>query len=208
MATFLFTQTALQLLLHHYPSNCLPNQKALCELIMTAKDSGSSFLIFSLFFYFCITAPIVEEAIFRLSLNKLQYLPLSIFCFVAFVSSEFLFRLQAENTLFLWLKTFWIVCIWLILMHLGRNLFYLKSLENFWEKPTKIAVIFSLCFALLHMNYGDIASPLNFALAIFPFLFLGIVLSFVRIKLGFAYSCTYHALNNAIAFVAVLLVNV
>ncbi len=207
LAIFALCQALLVAVLAAYPSQYLPSQKELWEAIAYSLASHDFFLSFSLAIFICVVAPVSEEIIFRLSLGNLQLLPWSFFCFVALVSASYLLPFDLQKSSTLWYRSLWLLLITISLWHYCRRIFYLKPLQEFWQHRLTLACLSSFIFALLHINGTQISGIFSFCLFVSPFFFLGLVISFVRIKIGFFYGVFYHFLNNLLALVAAYWLN-
>ncbi len=205
---FAICQAALVAVLSCYPSQYLPSQTKIIDAISFAKSSHNFLLIFSLFVFICIMAPVCEEIIFRLSLSRLDYLPLSLLCFFAMISAGILLPLDLHKSLSIWYRLLWIALLTPTAFHFFAKKISLQPLQKIWQHRAALAVVSSLAFALLHLDWSEISGALPLILLLTPYLFLGIVISCVRLKIGFFYGIFYHFLNNFLAFCACYLFNV
>ena len=199
LAIFAICQLALFAMLSVYPSQCLPMQTEILQAIAFAKGSGNLFLAFSLTGYICVVAPLSEEVIFRLSLGDIRYLPTSLLCFFAVVSASYIFPFELRQSHTIWLRSLWILLITLVLVQSLHEKFHLQAWQKFWQHRIILSVLFSFVFALLHLQMERISGATSFLLLLSPYFFLGLVISFVRVKLGFGYGLFYHFLNNLLA---------
>ncbi len=204
LTLFAVCQLALAAVLHLYQTQYLPSQPEILAAIAYAKSSHFVFLSLSLAVFVCVVAPLSEEVIFRLSLSQIRFLPISLLCFGAVISAGYLLPFDLKQAQTIWLRVAWIVGATLILCHFFADKFELQAWQKFWQHKLALVVIFSFVFALLHLEWNQITGATSFALLLFPYLFLGIVISVVRIRIGFCYGVFYHLLNNLLAYLMAL----
>ena len=165
---------------------------------------------FKLVLYTIFIGPAFEEAMFRLNL---EYSKINLSISFGFIT-QYIFQLIYAN--FFSSAIIWIISIiifpliFYIILNSGKgNLdFYLSK---FWHKNNKIIFYISaFLFAFMHLS-NHIISNLHdlFALIILniPFILLGLVLGYIRICFGFAWSIFFHALNNLIIVLFIYIVN-
>lgn len=156
----------------------------------------SSFRVFALM---CIWIPVLEECIFRLWINlgkkevgiafAMLYIGLYGHIFSHF-SQHTVYRIVIAIVIFI-------------------TIYKLEMLHNLFRKKRNItlniASYFSIiAFGLVHItNYNSltISQVPYIVFIILPQLFAGIILAFIRLRYGFAFSILYHVANNSIAFI-------
>lgn len=142
-----------------------------------------------------LLAPILEELAFRLGL-KINRKNLSIS-----IALQIIIYLTVLDIINLPLH------YRLLLMIFSFSFIYLilnKSILHFFIKNNNTFIYLSiLCFGLLHalnFNYGEIQHLLFIPFLISIHLFLGVYLSYVRLKFGFALALIFHVLHNGFFF--------
>lgn len=166
--------------------------------LQNIKNSNfeSPFRVFALM---CIWIPVLEECVFRLWINlgkkevgiafAMLYIGLYGHIFSHF-SWHTVYRIAIAITIFI-------------------TIYKLEMLHNLFREKKNIALniasYFSIiAFGLVHItNYNSltISQVPYIVFLILPQLFAGIILAFIRLRYGFAFSILYHVANNSIAFI-------
>ncbi len=179
-------------------------------------ENSIFFIILLVFFW----GPITEEFTFRLAL---RYSPYNFGFFLSFICFLFFEVLIAINNnlneliedLILYLGTFYFFLAIVFLLIFNGFLFgwiiinskLSKQIESFYNKNFSfIFYFFIIAFASLHIfnytNFNELWLALPFLVA--PQLFLGFILSYIRIRYGFVWSIFYHIFHNSLVSLPLL----
>ena len=170
------------------PATILFHLKLVPSITLNSEIIKNNFVIIILI------APIIEEAIFRLSLKfKPIYLALSLSLFFSF------FFIDSLNNTTLLLLVCFVFSILLIIFQKRDLKIYLN---NFWNR--KFPVIFyssAILFAIMHLTIFEFSSM--WQIFVVPFLILanlscGLIYGFIRIRFGILYTILLHITNNLI----------
>jgi uncharacterized protein len=158
-----------------------------------------------LFFTTAITAPVLEELGFRLSLVfKPAYLSLSVLAL-----SPFVLRNITVPDNMPYLKILIASFLSLLVLFLFKVPSLNRLAERFWDRHLRWIVYgFVVFFGLLHIsNFGNLSLKilLYSPLITLPQLLSGFVLSYLRLRFGFQWSLLYHFLWNGSAITIIIL---
>lgn len=159
---------------------------------------------FILFLMIAVIVPFFEEILFRLNL-KITKLNISVLLSFLIVITIKLFFFQGEQ-LYIYLGA--IPIFGLLYDALNRFDFKLNKIETVWKSKFKyIFHFFAISFGMMHLtNYETIywwmivISPLLTA----PYIAIGYLLGFIRMKYGFVYSWLIHSTANFISVISAL----
>ncbi|OQD44117.1 hypothetical protein BUL40_00760 [Croceivirga radicis] len=150
-----------------------------------------------------IIVPIYEEIIFRLPLvYRPINLALSVFGLCYFFLSSFIF---GSNFLTLDINLFYKLVFSLVValsVYFGGKRF--SRLGSFWNGNFQVIYYSSiLLFGFAHiLNFKiNFENYYLLPLVISPHLLAGIILNYIRIKLGFLFCCLFHIFNNLFVFI-------
>ncbi|HOI25004.1 MAG TPA: CPBP family glutamic-type intramembrane protease [Caldisericia bacterium] len=158
-----------------------------------------------LFFTTAITAPVLEELGFRLSLVfKPAFLSLSILALSPFVLKNIVVPDSMP-----YLKILIASILSLAVLFIFKIPSLRRSTAQFWNQHLRWIVYgFVAFFGLLHIsNFGSLSPKilLYSPLITLPQILSGFVLSYLRLRFGFQWSLLYHFLWNASAISLVIL---
>ena len=191
-------------------------QNKLSSTILNAPNESSNW-IFAL--VTLLSAPLLEELQFRLLLHRynLDYISISFSLFSGFhtynLTAAFLWK-TGGDTLGVFLPLACTLSFGLILIYpvraIMRRLVQKSRLENVWNRHPCVWVYLSVvAFALVHLqNFTDMEAIHYICLPItlLPYIIYGWVLSFIRIRLGLAYSILLHSFYLAPILIKLLLI--
>jgi CAAX prenyl protease-like protein len=169
------------------------------------NDTSSFYKLSIIFFISVIVAPMIEELSFRLMIKP--YKSNSYLGFGFLVAFMFLlFTKIYEKTNFNTEVAFHILFVLIALGIAFSVKILLKKIDfdlnNFIESKLPLFIfISSFLFSLSHIYVVD--SPKSFLLYIpilLPYFFIGYILSYARLSMGFFYAFLCHALNNLFFF--------
>lgn len=169
---------------------------------MSKKMSPLSFVLYVLVF-----APVLEEAIFRLSLVfKPIYITISVFFLTYILSSKLVYGIgHLDFNAYVIERLVISVVVASFSYLLAKR--YSSYLLKLWDLNFRWIYYASIiCFAFLHLDLLELTfdKVLLFPLIKFPQLISGTMTGYIRIKYGFVYSCLYHSLSNIMPVMAVL----
>ncbi|MEP0133425.1 MAG: hypothetical protein ABJJ25_17200 [Eudoraea sp.] len=166
------------------------------------KMSPLSFLLYAL-----LLGPILEEAIFRLSLVfKPWYITISVLLLTYVLTSKLVYGIGHLNIEDHLLVRILISILFALITYFFANK-YLNYFLKFWNVNFRWIYYCSIIFfALLHLNLLELTFNkfLLFPLLTFPQLLGGTINGYIRIKYGFIYSCLFHGINNILPAISVL----
>jgi len=153
------------------------------------------------FLMIIIFGPLFEEILFRLNL-KISKLNIAAFVSVlTMLIIKLLFIREIKLQFYLYFGT--LLLFALIYYTLNRYDISLNKIESFWKSNFKyIFHLFAISFGMIHLtNFEQISwwmiaiTPLLTA----PYILMGYILGYIRMKYGFSYSLLIHSFNNLIS---------
>ncbi len=149
---------------------------------------------FWLFIIINILAPLIEELAFRLPLKRKKA-----FLYIALTVLSYFVICIYKGYSYYSLDQYLPIRIGGALLLSGVLYFLLKKCY-FRSRFSIIVYLNILLFSLLHvLNYSfELANIPLLIVKIIPQLFLGLLLSYFRVRLGFLFACGFHILNNII----------
>ena len=160
------------------------------SLFLHVEHKNISLTFYERIIFAVLLAPIIEESLFRLLLvfNKRNLFYFFVMCvglFITFLVRESYFKLF----LFILLSLISIIIY-----------FYFEVIKSFLVKNYRCFFYFIVVlFAVLHLfNFNGINSHNLFVaiILVVPQIILGLILGYLRIKYGIAYSILFHAIVN------------
>lgn len=148
-----------------------------------------------------IAAPLIEEFTFRGIFTRTKwiwFLSILLQFRLVFLIFEQYFIGSQEN-----IFIFGIILIFILFVKYSDvAINFTVNTTNFW------IVLYTIVFAVMHLlNFTNLEiNPLLYIFLIFPQLFIGIILGYIRITYGLRYSILMHACYNLIVLLPVLLV--
>lgn len=166
------------------------------------KLSPLNFMIYAL-----LLGPILEEAIFRLSLVfKPLYITISVFLLTYVLTSKLGFGIGHLDIEKYVLERILISALFALIAYIFSNKYSTYFLK-FWNANFRWIYYCSIIFfAFLHLDLLELTYNkfLLFPLLTFPQLLGGTINGYIRIKYGFIYSCLFHGINNILPALSVL----
>ena len=163
------------------------------------RDENNAINLGVIFILSVIVHPIVEELSFRLFVTenskKFSYglaLALS-FILVLFLGLYELINLNYEVSFILMLT--------ILALPIGFMLHEILRRTDLSIDFKVIVLISSLLFAIIHLNIvSNQQSTIQYAIVLLPYFLSGLVYSYARITMGFAYCILLHCMNNGFFF--------
>lgn len=150
-----------------------------------------------LFLFSVLFAPFYEEFTSRLFLVfSKKNLQISLVCLLS------IFYLVFLEDVITALISFFVTSIAVMLLGflLEKKTFFFSTLEQFWENNFQYVFYFSvLLFAFLHIldfEINSFSKGLVATLLIMPKMITGVLLGYLRVRLGFNWGLSLHILNN------------
>jgi hypothetical protein len=153
------------------------------------------------FLYVVITGPVIEELMCRLSLRfRPLFLAISASVLAFFITARFIIRTDPFFNIRYTLGNLFIVLVMALLLY-----FFMRSFKDtltiFWNKYFRlIFYAFALLFGYMHLGnyYMDHYSMILLSpFFIFPYIFIGLNLGYIRLKYGIVFSILLHGFYNA-----------
>ncbi len=166
------------------------------------KMSPLSFLLYALLF-----GPILEEAIFRLSLIfKPIYIAFSVLLLTYVLTSKLVYdvgHLDIQEHLPVRIAASFLSAFTTYFLANKYLTYFLKFWNTNFRWIYYTSIIF---FAFLHLDLLELTFNkfLLFPALTFPQLLGGTINGYIRIKYGFIYSCLFHGINNILPALLVL----
>lgn len=179
-------------------------------IIPEVKPLQYEFESFKFILLAILIGPIIEESVFRLSLtySKLN-LSVSIGLIIHVVVTKSLnikTLTSVDGVVLLFLIP---AIIYLILNH--KKIYISSWLKSVWSKNHRtIYFLSAIFFAIIHIgnynvtNFNRVLAAIVFCL---PFIFIGFILGYIRIRFGFFWSILFHSLHNTIIGLAIFLLS-
>ncbi len=166
------------------------------------KMSPLGFILYAL-----LLGPILEEAIFRLSLVfKPIYITITVLLLTYVLTSKLVYGIGHINIEEHILVRIVISILFALITYFFANK-YLTYFLKFWNANFRWIYYCSIIFfAFLHLDLLELTFNkfLLFPLLTFPQLLGGTINGYIRIKYGFIYSCLFHGINNILPVLSVL----
>lgn len=174
------------------------------NILPPLKHNDETSAILNSLFFSVFLGPLLEEVIFRLWIvyNKIT---------VSISATYLLLWLSGALFRVYWFKTLTSILLFALIFCLTFTVlfFLLKKYENqkiinFWQKNQKAFIIIScILFAAIHIgNYTGNNNSIGYYLITFaPQIFFGLILCYIRIRIGFGASVVTHSINNFIPLI-------
>jgi membrane protease YdiL (CAAX protease family) len=164
--------------------------------------------LFTIILMSVIIAPIMEEITFRgwLIYNRIAIAIVPAVLFVYFISPHIfhqkLFDEMTNTIISLFTGTILSLCTYFLLKKIEIHLIKL------WNKNTRILLFISaVLFGYVHIfNYNITLNLILFSpFILLPFIVGGLIIGYIRIRMGFFWGLTYHVTNNLIPILITIL---
>jgi len=166
------------------------------------KMSPLGFILYAL-----LLGPILEEAIFRLSLVfKPIYITITVLLLTYVLTSKLVYGIGHINIEEHILVRIVISILFALITYFLANKYFTYFLK-FWNANFRWIYYCSIIFfTFLHLDLLELTFNkfLLFPLLTFPQLLGGTINGYIRIKYGFIYSCLFHGINNILPVLSVL----
>jgi hypothetical protein len=168
----------------------------------------TKFSRFPPFWNVVLIAPILEELICRLSLRfKPLYLAITISVLLFFIIAFYILKVHPFcNTRYILVNTGIIVAVSVLFYFLVKV--FKESFEKFWTRYLRIIFYsFAIFFGFMHLGnfcINHYSILLLSPLFIFPYIFIGLNLGFIRLKYGIVFSIFLHGFYNSLPFIFML----
>lgn len=162
----------------------------------------------------CLIVPFSEEIISRL---WLKFNPKNIALSLSFLSFFLFYFVIDNNKLNSFFDNPFELIISLILTILFFIIvkyiltFYQTSISQiYFRKTYNLFICSALLFSILHLskfNFNDFNTILIIPILLFPFFVAGLILGYLRLKLGFIYAVLFHIIQNSFFITLKLLIH-
>jgi membrane protease YdiL (CAAX protease family) len=152
-----------------------------------------------------LISPFVEEVFFRLHLRtKPKYITLNL---IIVFTGLLLIILSLGKTTGFRISVLVIYCIAVILCNIWKQRISQVLLNFFRNKFIWVFYVTATLFALAHINNYKLNTVTLMVLPVlvFPQFLMGLFFGYTRLKLGFGWGCTFHALHNFIIVIPLLI---
>jgi len=160
------------------------------------------------FWYVVLIGPILEELICRLSLRfKPMFLAISISVFLFFIIAVYILKVLPFYNFWYILGNTGIILVISVLFYFLIRV-YKDKFEKFWTNHLRIIFYsFAIFFGFMHLGnfcINHYSILLLSPLFIFPYIFIGLNLGFIRLKYGIVFSVFLHGFYNSLPFIFML----